>query len=100
MSFLLSLSWTSLYDVKRRQQIIPGRLLGTRAQWMAPFRTLLSASEFTKFVVLMKDLAPCLLLIIDPVNGNGHRRDRSPTIGRRNLELILYGSPGAVPLFE
>ena len=60
----------------------------------------LKPSEFTKFYTLMKDLAPYLLLIIDPAQGNNHRRDRSPAVGRRNLELILYGSPGAVPLFE
>jgi hypothetical protein len=54
--------------------------------------------EFTKFVTLMRDLAPYLLLIIDPANRN-HRRDRSPTIGRRNLEFILNGHPDALHLF-
>jgi hypothetical protein len=86
-------------DIKRREQISPGQLYGTRCAWMAQYSPLLSGAEFTKFVVLMKNLAPYLLLIVDPAN-RSHRRDRSPTIGRRNLEMILYGCPGAVPLFE
>jgi hypothetical protein len=87
-------------DVKRREQIAPGRLLGTRAQWMARYAPLLTESEFTRFAVLMRDLAPyLLLLIIDPAKANNHRRDRNPTIGRQTLELILYGHPDAVKLF-
>jgi hypothetical protein len=85
-------------DLKRRQPIEVGRLLGTRCAWMALYRPLLSADEFTKFVVLMRNLAPYLLLIIDPAN-RSHRRDRSPTVGRKNLQWILDGHPSAVPLF-
>jgi hypothetical protein len=88
-------------DLKRREQIIPGQLYGTRCAWMAQYAPLLSSAEFTKFVVLMRHLAPYLmLLIIDPAKANNHRQDRNPAIGRRNLEMILYGCPGAVPLFE
>jgi hypothetical protein len=92
----------ALYDdVKRRQQIVPGRLLGTRAQWMVQYQSLLTESEFTRFAVLMRDLAPyLLLLIVDPTKANNHRRDRNPTIGRQTLEWILYGHPDAVPLFQ
>jgi len=56
--------------------------------------------EFTKFVVLMKDLAPYLLLLVDRENGRNRRADRAPTVGRRNLELILDGDPEARPLFN
>lgn len=87
-------------ELKSRPPIIAGRLIGTRLAWMARYRPLLSESEFTKFVILMRDLAPYLLLIVDPDNRNNHRRDRSPTIGRKNLELILYGCADAVPLFK
>jgi len=66
---------------------------------MIRYEPLLSAQEFTKFVVLMRDLAPYLLFLIDPQNHN-HRRDRNPAIGRRNLELILDGHPDAVQLFK
>jgi hypothetical protein len=91
-----------LYDsVKQREQIVAGRLLGTRGAWMTQYSPLLSAAEFSRFVVLMRNLAPyLLLLIIDPAKSNNHRRDRNPTIGRQTLELILYGHPNAKPLFE
>jgi hypothetical protein len=88
-------------DLKPREQIIPGRLLGTRAAWMARYSPLLTQSEFTWFCVLMAGLAPyLLLLIVDPAKSNSHRQDRNPAIGRRNLELILYGCPDARPLFD
>jgi hypothetical protein len=86
-------------DLKPRKQIIPGRLLGTRAAWMVRYSSLLTGPEFTRFCVLMADLAPYLMLIIDPAN-RSHRQDRNPAVGRRNLELILYGDPSANPLFE
>jgi hypothetical protein len=87
-------------DLKRREQITPGHLLGTRAAWMARYSPLLTESEFTRFCVLMANLAPyLLLLILDPAKANNHRADRNPAIGRRNLELILYGCPDAKPLF-
>jgi hypothetical protein len=58
-------------DLKRRQPIVPGQLLGTRAHWMTHYQSLLSPSEFTRFYYLMKNLAPyLLLLIIDPEKGN------------------------------
>jgi hypothetical protein len=88
-------------DLKPREQIVANRLLGTRCGWMANYQSLLSPAEFTKFYALMKNLAPyLLLLIVDPAKANNHRRDRNPGIDRRNLELILYGCPDAVPLFK
>ena len=87
-------------DVSRRQQVHPGQLIGTRCAWMTRYAPLMNASEFTKFVILMRDLAPYMLLIIDPHGQNTHRRDRSPEIVRKNIELILYGHPDAVLLFN
>jgi len=50
---------------------------------------------------LYRDLAPyLLLLIIDPTKANNHGQDRNPSIGRRNIELILNGDSDAVPLFK
>ena len=87
-------------DLKRHKQIVAGRLYGTRMQWMVGFSDLLSAAEFTKFYFLMKNLAPyLLLLIVDPAKKGNHRRDRCPTIGRHNLDLILHGDPDGVLLF-
>ena len=79
-------------DVKRRSAIVPGQLFSTRCAWMTRYTPLLSAVEFTKFVVLMRNLAPYLLFTIDP-QSRGHRQDRNPPIGRKNLELILDGHP-------
>jgi hypothetical protein len=86
-------------QLKQRQNIVAGRLLGTRLAWMARYRELLSEDEFTKFVVLMRDLAPYLLLIIDPRNRNSHRHDRI-AVTRATLDLILNGDPDAVKLFQ
>jgi sigma-70-like protein len=86
-------------DLKRRENIVAGRLLGTRLAWMARYRPLLSDDEFTKFVVLMRDLAPYLLLIIDPRNRNSHRHDRI-AVTRETLDLILNGDRDAVPLYR
>jgi len=92
----------ALYDdLKRREQIIPSQLYGTRSTWMVQYSPLLSSTEFTRFVVLMRNLAPyLLLLILDPTKSNNHRKDRNPQITRRNLELVLYGSPAARLLFS
>jgi hypothetical protein len=68
---------------------------------MVRYSPLMTESEFARFHTLMTDLAPYLmLLIIDPAKTSNHRRDRNPGIDRRNLQLILYGDPRAVPLFE
>jgi hypothetical protein len=68
---------------------------------MTNYQPLLSPAEFTKFYILMKNLAPyLLLLIIDPAKNGSHRRDRSPTISRKNLELVLNGDPAGILLFQ
>jgi hypothetical protein len=88
-----------LYDeLPRRQPIAPGRLAGTRAQWMARFQPLLSEAEFTKLFVLARDLSPFVILLVDPSNRN-RRTDRSAPVTRRNLEFVINGHPDAVPLF-
>ena len=87
-------------DLKRRQPIAPGRLLGSRLAWMARYANLMNSDEVTKFVTLMRNLAPYLLLIINPENRKSHRLDRNPAIGRRNVELIINGDPDATPLFN
>src|SRR5262249_11845614 len=84
-------------DLKRPEPNAPGRLFGTRLAWMTRYAPLMNSDEFTKFVALMRDLAPYLLLIIDPENGKSHRRDRNPAICRRNIELIIHGFPARFP---
>ena len=66
---------------------------------MVRYRPLLSPAEFTKFVILTRNLGPFVLLLIDPDSGS-RRQDGDPAIGRQNLESVLGGHPAAVPLFK
>jgi hypothetical protein len=86
-------------DLPPRPPIAAGRLLGTRAAWMIRFRPLMNECEFTKFFVLVRDLGPFVVLLVDPQN-RSRRQDRSAAVTRRNLEFILRGHPDAVPLFQ
>ena len=86
-------------DLPPRQPIAAGWLVGTRAQWMIRYRPLLNDAEFTKFVILVRDLGPFVVMLIDPER-RSRRRDRNPAIGRKNLEWVLNGHPDAVPLFQ
>jgi len=85
-------------DRPPRQLIAPGRLAGTRAQWMIRYAVLMNSEEFTKFFTLTKDLGPFVLVLVDPLN-KSRRKDRSAQVTRRNVEFVLYGYPDAVPLF-
>jgi hypothetical protein len=85
-------------DLPPREPIAAGRLLGTRCAWMTRYRPLLNDSEFTKFVILVRDLGPFVILLVDPQN-KSRRQDRSAAVTRRNLEFILNGHPDAKPLF-
>jgi hypothetical protein len=87
-------------DVKRRPHIAPGRLIGTRLGWIVGYAHLLTETEFTKLAVLMREIAPYVLLLLDRDNRENRRRDRSVSIGRKHLELVINGDPDAVPLFS
>jgi hypothetical protein len=54
---------------------------------MVRYADLMNSPQFMRFFVLMRDLAPYVLLIVDPQNSS-HGRDRCPEIGRRNIELV------------
>jgi hypothetical protein len=85
-------------DLKGRQPIVAGRLIGTRYAWLARYRPLLNESEFTKFVILVRNLSPFVLMLIDPER-RSRRQDRNPAIGRQNLLWIINGHPSEKPLF-
>jgi hypothetical protein len=87
-------------DVKHRPCIVPGHLIGTRLGWIVRYAHLLTKDEFTRFAVLMRELAPYVLLLLDRDNTAARRRDRSVSIGRKHLELVLNGDRDAVPLFK
>src|SRR5262249_42368408 len=86
-------------DLKGRQPIPAGRLLGSRCAWMVRFAPLLTVGEFTKLVILARNLGPFIVMLIDP-ESRSRRQDRNPLIGRKNLEWVLTGHPDAVPLFK
>lgn len=65
---------------------------------MTRYKPLLSEAEFIQFAVLLRNLSPFVLLLIDP-ESRRPRQDRNPPISRKNLEWILDGHPSAVPLF-
>jgi hypothetical protein len=81
-----------------RAPIAPGRLVGRRAQWMTRYADLMDAGEFTKFVVLLRDLSPFVVILVNP-ESRSRRQDRSPQVTRRNIEFVLNGHLDAVPLF-
>jgi hypothetical protein len=95
---LLSVRRLVYDDLPSRPLIAPGRLAGTRCAWMMRYRPLLSDTELTKFTVLLRNLSPYLLLLLDP-ESRSRRQDRNPPIGRHNIEWVLNGHPDAVPLF-
>jgi hypothetical protein len=45
-------------ELKRREPIPPGRLIGTRCTWIVRYSCLMSALEFRKFATLLHNLAP------------------------------------------
>ena len=66
---------------------------------MTRYAPLMNSDEFTKFVVLMRDLAPFVVLLIDPAN-QSRRQDRCAQVSRRNIDFILSGHPAATLLFD
>jgi DNA-directed RNA polymerase specialized sigma24 family protein len=85
-------------DLKRREPIPAGRLLGRREAWMLRFAPLMTANEFSKFFVLMLGLGPFCILLSDPSN-HSRRQDRCGQISRKNIEYVLNGHPDATHLF-
>jgi hypothetical protein len=92
-----------LYAELPPRLIDPESLNRTRAASLLRYRPYLTREEFSKLVLLMRDLAPYLIILVDPENRNRRERRRerltSPAL-RRNLGFVLNGHPEAVPLFE
>jgi hypothetical protein len=89
-----------MYDsLPPRPAIAPGRLVGTRSAWMLRYAPLLDAAEFSKFVVISRNLGAFTVMLIDP-QSRSRRLDRNPTVTKQNLLWILNGHPDARPLFQ
>jgi DNA-directed RNA polymerase specialized sigma24 family protein len=90
-----------------RRELIPDRRLspvtafdlrGTKIQALVRYAKYLSSSEFTRLAVLLRDVAPSVVLTVNPRNGCAIRRGDWQAI-RFNLRLVLNGSPSDHPLF-
>ena len=75
-----------------------GELRGTKQMPLSRYHNFLSPSEFSKFALLMKDLAPSLVLLVRPQNATKIKAGEWTAV-RENLQLILDGDPEATPLF-
>jgi hypothetical protein len=78
--------------------ITPDLLKGTKLEALMRYAYFLGAADFSKLAVLMRDLAPSLVLAMRPENICGIRRG-DPEASRANLRLVLDGEPNARPLF-
>ena len=87
-----------LIGEKRLPLITPDLLKGTKLEALRRYGRFLSAADFSKLAVLLKDLAPSLVLEMRPENICRIRRG-DPEASRTNLRLVLDGEPTARPLF-
>jgi Sigma-70 region 2 len=74
------------------------KLKGTKSMPLLRYSNFLTPEEFTKFVLLMKDLAPYVVVLVKPENESRIKRGEWDAV-RENLVRILDGIPGATPLF-
>jgi hypothetical protein len=88
-----------LIGERRLRPVTPADLAGTKSAALMRYSRYLKPDEFTKLACLMKDLAPILVLrarqenALRILHGDGEA-------ARQNLELVIYGSPDARPLFD
>lgn len=87
-----------LVGEKRLPLITPDLLRRTKSHALMRYGPFLSRNDFSKLAVLMRDLAPSLVLAIRPENICRIRRG-DPEATKVNLGLVLNGEPNARPLF-
>ena len=88
----------ALWDQTKHAALTPGQLRGTKGVALIRYSNFLTPEEFSKLAVLMKDLAPTLVILVRPANAAGIKCGNWKAV-RENLELILNGIPEASPLF-
>jgi hypothetical protein len=87
-----------LIDGRRLTPVNPASLARTRSEALIRFAKFLSPPEFTRLASLMRDVAPSIVLTINPARACAVRRGK-PEATRANLLLVLHGSPDDRPLF-
>jgi hypothetical protein len=94
---ILSVRQTLWTETKHRE-VDPNRLKGTKGTPLLRYTNFLTKDEFSKFVNLMRDLAPLLVVLVKPANEARMRAGEWDAV-RENLVLVLKGDPAATPLF-
>jgi hypothetical protein len=90
--------WRELLTGRRLAPVNPRSLAQTRSEAIIKYARFLSVDEFTQLAVLFKDVAPSVVLTIDPSRACAIRRGEFEAV-RMNLDLILNGSPTDQRLF-
>jgi DNA-directed RNA polymerase specialized sigma24 family protein len=88
----------ALWDETRHEVITRKELRGTKGLPLIRYTNFLTASEFTKFAALMRDLAPYLVILVRPANEQAIKSGDWPAV-RENLELVLNGIPDSTRLY-
>jgi hypothetical protein len=87
-----------LWSETKHEALSPDRLRGTRGLPLVRFKNFLSSEEFSKLAVLMRDLAPSVIVLMKPQNESRIRSTEWSAV-RENLLLVLNGDSAATPLF-
>jgi hypothetical protein len=88
----------ALWNEKKHSPVDLEQLRGTKGLPLLRYTNFLTPAEFSKFCLLMKDLAPYLVVLVKPGNETRIRAGQWDAV-RENLRLILEGMPEATPLF-
>jgi hypothetical protein len=81
-----------LISERRLAPVAPVTLRGTKSQALIRYAKILSAQEFTRLAVLLKDVAPSVVYTVKPQNFCAIRNG-SAGATMENLGLVLWGSP-------
>jgi hypothetical protein len=88
----------ALWEEKKHDPIDKECLHGTKGVPLLRYTNFLTEAEFTKLVILLKNLASFLVILVKPENAARIKAGEWVAV-RENLELILNGNPKATPLF-
>ena len=81
-----------LINERRLPPVAPASLRHTKSQALIRHAKILSAQEFTRLAILLRDVAPSVIYTVNPANVAAIRNGE-PNATRQNLGLVLWGSP-------
>jgi hypothetical protein len=83
---------------RRVAAIRPRDIARTRLAALERYGAILNGEEFSRLCVLLRDLAPAVIILMRPQNGPKIMRGDS-VAALENLRIVLDGDPDAKPLF-